>query len=123
MSDGISEAWGGTYFKDRSKLDEEKLLFPKNMKRAEVYQVVDGERDYQDKKWGSTASSNQPGNGERTIDEFAAYIQGYTNDLIYVTSHFGDPAQKLDVMRKIAGLCVACAEQHGLPERGTVLPT
>ncbi len=46
MSDGISEAWGGTYFKDRSKLDEEKPIFPKNMKRVEVYQVVDGERDY-----------------------------------------------------------------------------
>jgi hypothetical protein len=86
--------------------------------REEIYKVLDGERDYQDEKWGDTASSNEPGNGERTIDEFAAYIQGYTNDLIYQVSHFGDPKGKLDVMRKIGALVVACGEQHGLPARG-----
>jgi len=87
------------------------------MKRTEVYEMIDSERDYQDAKWGDTASSNEPGKGERTIDEFAVYIQGYTNDLIHAASHFGDPSQKLEVMRKIAGLCVACGEQHSLPKR------
>lgn len=88
-----------------------------NMNRQDVYKVIDGERDYQDKKWGNTLSGNRPGNGERSVDEFALYITGYTKDLVDIASHFGDDQQKLDVIRKVAGLCVACMEQHGAPER------
>lgn len=89
------------------------------MKRSEVYSVIDSERDYQDELWGDTLSGNRPGNGERSIDEFAVYIDGYTDDLVWLASHFSDGNQKLDVIRKIAGLCVACMEQHGAPMRTT----
>jgi len=87
------------------------------MVRKDVYKVIDGERTYQDEKWGDTLSGGRPGNGERSVDEFVCYIAGYTNDMVKVASHFGDTQAKLDVMRKVAGLCVACFEQHGCPER------
>ena len=51
------------------------------MDRNQVYVLIDGERDYQDARWGDAASSGRPGNGERTIDEFALYIRGYAEDL------------------------------------------
>ena len=86
-------------------------------KRNEVYAAIDSERDYQDAKWGNTLSNNRPGKGGRSIDEFAAYIVGYTNKMIDVVSTFGDPIKKLSTIRKIAGLCVACMEQHGAPFR------
>ena len=85
--------------------------------RNEVYAAIDSERDYQDKRWGATASSGNPGAGERTIDEFALYISAYADDLKDIASHALDPDNKLAWVRKIAGLCVACLEQHGAPSR------
>lgn len=82
------------------------------MKRQDVYSLIDGERNYQDAKWGHTLSGGRPGHGERTVDEFSLYISGYTGDLVDFASHFGNEAGKLEIIRKIAGLCVACMEQH-----------
>ena len=36
-----------------------------------LFYAIDSEREYQEYKWGNTGSSGTPGNGERTIDEFA----------------------------------------------------
>ena len=87
--------------------------------RAYVYKMIDTERTYQDSKWGKTKSGGQPGNGERSVDEFALYIAGYTNDLVQLASHYGGQDVKLAAMRKVAALCVACFEQHGCPPRNT----
>lgn len=87
------------------------------MTREEVYRLIDGERDYQDNLWGKTLSSNKPGNGERTVDEFALYIAGYAQELTTIASHSADPNSKLAHVRKIAALAVACMEQHGAPAR------
>ena len=85
--------------------------------RPNVYAAIDSEREYQDKKWGGARSSGTAGNGERTLDEFSSYIYGYATDLQYLASHELDPVKKLDFVRKVAGLCVACMEQHGAPPR------
>lgn len=91
------------------------------MKRNKVYKVIDGERDYQDKIWDGTASSKNPsfekGALDRTVDEFALYIKGYSDDLVQIASHSDDVDKKLDVIRKVAGLCVACMEKHGAVKR------
>lgn len=93
------------------------------MNRTQVYKLIDGERDYQDSRWGATLSSDrvpvpqQSNGGDRSIDEFILYIKGYADDAVQVAAHFGDPNAKLDPVRKIAALCVACMEQHGAPER------
>ncbi len=88
-----------------------------NVSRQDVYFAIDSERDYQEEVWGATQSSDEPGNGDRTLDEFALYIVGYSDDLLRNASHFGSPKAKLDIIRKVAGLCVAAMEQHGAPER------
>lgn len=88
-----------------------------NFSREQVYKAIDSERDYQEEMWGSTFSSDQPGNGDRTLDEFALYIEGYADDLARVASHSVSVTEKLNIVRKIAGLCTACMEQHGAPHR------
>ena len=92
------------------------------MNRTDVYAVIDGERAYQDSRWGSTYSGDRPADGimpggHRTIDEFSLYIIGYANDLLIEGAHFAESEKKLAIIRKIAGLCVACMEQHGAPKR------
>lgn len=91
------------------------------MDRKEVYKAIDTERDYQDKLWSGTKSSRQPSGApnsmERTIDEFGLYVTRYAMKLIEVCGTSDYPEEKLDLFRKIAALCVACGEEHGMPER------
>lgn len=86
-------------------------------KRTAAYTAIDSEREYQDQRWGDTLSGGRPGAGERSVDEFALYIIGYANDLLVNASHFGDPREKMNIIRKISALGVACMEQHGAPHR------
>lgn len=91
------------------------------MKREEVYKMIDSERDYQNDIWNGSKSDRQPSNSpgamERTIDEFALYVSKYTQDLVQVCGSSDHPLVKLEVFRKIAALCVACGEEHSMPER------
>ena len=86
----------------------------RNIKEAAA---IDSERDYQDALWGDSGSSDTPGHGERTIDEFALYIAAYTAKMVEQCGTFADTKTKLNTIRKIAGLAVACMEQHGAPKR------
>lgn len=91
------------------------------MKRENVYKSIDSERDYQNEIWKGTKSSKQPSDApnamERTIDEFALYVARYNNQLIEVCGTTDYPEKKLEIFRKIAALCVACGEAHGMPNR------
>lgn len=86
-----------------------------------VIQAIDSERAYQDQKWGNTLSGGRPGNGERSVDEFALYIIAYANDLLQYAGHYASDTDKLNIIRKITTLGVHCMEQHGAPLRE--LPT
>ena len=88
-----------------------------NKDRETAYAAIDSERDYQDELWGDSVSGGNPGEGERSVDEFALYIIGYANDLLQSAAHFSDSEAKLNIIRKIGGLSVACMEQHGAPLR------
>lgn len=90
--------------------------------RDEVYEALDSERDYQDDRWGSTLSGDRPPTdeqapGSRSVDEFILYIVGYAHKLLDEGATFADTKKKLDFVRKVGGLCVACMEQHGAPRR------
>lgn len=90
--------------------------------RTDVYAAIDSEREYQDSRWGATLSGNRPPaigttGGDRSVDEFSLYIVGYADDLLREGAHFANTETKLNIIRKIAGLSVACMEQHGAPLR------
>lgn len=89
-----------------------------------VYEAIDSERDYQDDKWGRVRSGSraptveEPG-GSRSVDEFALYVNGYSNKLVQMLSTDGGTGgeEHMAMFRKIAALCVAAMEQHGAPFR------
>jgi hypothetical protein len=85
--------------------------------RSEVYAVIDGERNYQSTKWGNSLSSGRPGDGARSLDEFILYISGYSDKAKAFASEFADSEKKLDIIRKVAALCVVAMEQHGAVPR------
>lgn len=90
--------------------------------REAVYQAIDSERAYQDARWGDGLSGNRPATkeqapGSRTLDEYILYIYGYATTLMQIGATEVNQQKKLDFVRKVAGLCVACMEQHGAPHR------
>ncbi len=90
------------------------------LSRAVAYGIIDEERDYQDSLFAGTLSGNRKIEGDvavRSVDEFAAYLQGYQNELIRLVSTSSDDMQKMNVVRKMAALAVQSIEQHGAPRR------
>jgi hypothetical protein len=79
-----------------------------SVSRSEVYDAVDGERQYQ-AKWGDLDTVN-------SVGDFLHYIQRY----VKLASEAIDPKQNenaLHNIRKITALGVACMEAHGAPRR------
>ena len=90
--------------------------------RQEVFAALNSERLYQNQVWGGALSSDRAPEGdqkggERTLDEFSLYIVRYANVLLEVAGTTANAQEKLEVIRKIGGLCVHAMEQHGAPHR------
>jgi hypothetical protein len=90
------------------------------MDRADVYKVIDGERNYQDATWNENTTAS---NGVHTPAEFLLIMEHYMSEArrMYCTaSEPGATDRMLDRMRCVVGLGIACFEQNGVPVRGEV---
>jgi hypothetical protein len=90
---------------------------PGPVHRAMVWDVIDGERDYQDKKWNENTTATA---GHHTVDEFTLYMDDYMTELKHVLSRNASPTARyrgLDIMRKITAMGIACMEQNGVQYR------
>lgn len=82
------------------------------MNRDTVYGAIDTERDFQE------AFIQDKGlNPNKTVGEFLTLIRTYSSkaDAAW-TGHAGD-AGAIEELRKIAAICVACMEKHGVNYR------
>jgi hypothetical protein len=81
-----------------------------NEARENAYTSIESEREYQREKWGERPHE---------IDAFALYIVQYAQKLADVCATKGtlDLIEKLDHVRKVGALAVACMEQHGAVDR------
>lgn len=85
------------------------------MTRKEVYELVDGEREYQNNLPGFRTDGKQ-----HTVGDYVTMLTHYVNKLHEAwTMNPGNQAA-LDVMRKCAGITVRCMEEHGAPPRDYV---
>lgn len=87
------------------------------MKRSEVYNLIDGERNYQDSRWNSTTTTT---NGLHSWEEWLTYIADYVQEAQHILSR--NPKQDADIkagsiMRKVATMAVCAMEQLGAPPR------
>lgn len=78
------------------------------MERSDVFSAIDGELYYQESVFGPNPHE---------IDAYATYIRRYSRILDDVATVAETESAKLEVIRKIAAICVRCMEQHGVPER------
>ena len=80
--------------------------------RFKVYQVIDGERDYQD-ALGSDRTDGAP----RTVGDYLTMLRDYLAEADRNWVRNPGNEQALDTIRKIAGIAVHCMEDHGAPPR------
>ncbi len=85
--------------------------------RQEVYNAIDGERNYQEGWKDKTLTDS---GGLHSNVEFLVYIQDYVSEALHVASRKPDPEAEefcLNSLRKIAALAVAAMEQNGVRYR------
>jgi len=87
------------------------------MDRLSVYELINGERDYQDKRWTSETTTSD---GVHSVEEWFVYIEDYVNEAKHILSR--KPKQiadqeGMDIMRKVAAMAVCAMEQNGAPAR------
>lgn len=82
------------------------------MERKEVYEILNGERDYQDKKWGGKQHDNY-----HEVEAWIIYMQHNLNKAIEAISTQRGIQGGLEHLRKVTALGIACFEVHGVPRR------
>lgn len=84
--------------------------------RQNVYAAIDSERDYQDSKWPQDGSPGFP--NPLSIGEQILLAEEYLHQARLAWTQEKRPEMKaLNIIRKVAGICVNCMEQHGAPHR------
>lgn len=87
------------------------------MMREEVYQRLDDERTYQEQRWGVRNAGGQYVEAEHSVGDFLVFVDKYVADAKRALTTQASDRGALEELRKVAGLCVACFEQHGVPRR------
>jgi hypothetical protein len=79
--------------------------------REEVYKVIDGERNYQNTKWAGHSHE---------VGAYLTMMRNYMTKAEYAWTDNNGELPALDVIRKIAAICVHCMEENGIVERKNV---
>lgn len=82
------------------------------MKRDDVYKLIDGEREYQKKRWNPDTTIT---GGIHHVTDYLVYMQDYIHEAMHIVSRAADPSasdQALEIIRKITAMGVACMEQN-----------
>ena len=88
---------------------ERQKAFRRPDTRIAAYLAIDGERDYQDEKWGGAEHDAQ----HNPID-FVNFVMDYVEKAAVAAIQGGEV---MPALRKIAALAVAAMETHGAPKR------
>jgi hypothetical protein len=87
--------------------------------KEQVFDLIKGERDYQDSRWNSTTTTS---NGDHSWEEWLMYIEHYIG--LAKVQLSTKPKQEADAfaadaMRKITTLGFAAMENNGAPARSS----
>ena len=87
------------------------------IRRERVFEAINGERSYQEMKWGDLVDNPQ---------SVGAYLTLMRVHLTRAENDWADSdgnIEALHCLRKVLAIGVACGEQHGMPCRPDTAPT
>lgn len=82
------------------------------MQREEIYKILDGERDYQEDRWGG-----EDHNRKHEIASWILYMEHYLTQAREIASMNGDETLALDKIRGVVAMGIACFEIYGVSAR------
>lgn len=88
----------------------------RKMERQEVYNRINGERDYQDMMWSPRREADGTPDEEKPVAEWINYIEYHISKAKERVYHL-DTQGALAELRKVSALGVRAMEIHGCPER------
>jgi len=80
--------------------------------REQVYQLIDGERAYQD-----SLPPTRTDGSRKTVSDYVMMLRTYVGRAMNAWADHAGIVPCLDVVRKIAGIAVRAMEEHGCPLR------
>ena len=86
------------------------------MQREKVFESIESERVYQDRKWGTAQEHPHEVGGWLTL------MRKHLTDAEAAWAYRDGDYPALIEVRKVLAIGVACAEQHGLPGRSLTQP-
>jgi hypothetical protein len=86
------------------------------MERREVYNAIDGERNYQDMRWNTNLREGDVPDEDKPVAEWLNYIEYHLGKAKEQNYHLNKNGA-LDELRKVAALTVRALEIHGCPKR------
>lgn len=89
--------------------------------REKVYEAALDEIMYAQHKWRSICSSLNVENRDdetKSVDEWLVFMKGHYNEAVHYASHLAAYADALEIVRKLAGLCMSCMAANGVVFRG-----
>ncbi len=84
------------------------------MERSDVYRLIDGEREYQEDLEGD--GSRHDGH-QHTVGDYLVMLNSYIQKANSAWTDNGTDVPALEVIRKIAGICVHCMEDYNTNAR------
>lgn len=86
------------------------------MERSEVYELIDRERDYQE-RLGIERSESVAQKRTLEVAEYITMLDAYVRKAANAWTFHPGSELALAEIRKIAAIAVRCMENHGAPER------
>jgi hypothetical protein len=84
------------------------------MIREDVYKLIDGERDYQDKLG---PDRRDPTEVNHSVGDYLVMLSTYLRRAQDDWTNYPGVYEALDEIRKIGAIAVRCIEEHGAPLR------
>ncbi len=84
--------------------------------RIQVFDAIDSERAYQDRKWGTIQEH------PHEVGGYLALMEVHVRRAMEAWAGANTDAAALECLRKVLAIGVACAEQHGMPGRSRTQP-
>ncbi len=87
------------------------------IRRERVFEAINGERHYQETKWGDLVDHPQ------SVGAYLTLMRVHLSRAENAWAGANNNIEALDCLRKVLAIGVACGEQHGMPRRPDQLPT
>lgn len=86
------------------------------MEREKVYQLIESERGYQEKRWMEGLRPDQIHDKDKSVAEWIVYMDFVLNKAKESVYNL-NKEEALANIRKLSAICVACMEHNDTPSR------